>query len=282
MARVRERECFGPRAAHASSASFDVWKPPPSLHAAPPARRRLLPRHRSRQVKGGDAVVASSPAGEPAVFDLAAGAPLGLEGLAVALKSMKSGEKAHLKLKPECERRRGAEGGPAGAFRCFARQRGRRRPPLKPCTRVAPPCLPPTVPAQHPSPERPSTPARRRLRHERRRGRAPQQRAGGGPHPQRHSRGAAPDCAPGCAPGLRARTATPDCDPGLPSGCLLAGRALARWQPVALLAPLGLCCSALPAWPSSKPPPGFPDALCPHRRRLLPFIAPPHPRLRCR
>lgn len=54
-------------------------------------------------MKGSDDVVASSPIDGPAAFDLSAGAPLGLKGLAEALKTMKKGEKAHLKLKPECE-----------------------------------------------------------------------------------------------------------------------------------------------------------------------------------
>ncbi len=72
----------------------------------------LRARPALRQIKGGDAVVASSPAGAPAVFDLSAGDPLGLKGLGVALRTMKRGEKAALKLSPECERRAPAWKGP--------------------------------------------------------------------------------------------------------------------------------------------------------------------------
>lgn len=55
----------------------------------------------SIKVKGGDTAVAASSEGAPAVFDLSKGAPLGLRGLDVALKTMKKGEKAHLLIKPE-------------------------------------------------------------------------------------------------------------------------------------------------------------------------------------
>ena len=70
----------------------------------------------SVRVKGADAPVAASPAGEPATFDLAKGAPLGLKGLDVAVKSMKKGERAALKLKPEYGYGdAGAEGVPPGS-----------------------------------------------------------------------------------------------------------------------------------------------------------------------
>lgn len=67
--------------------------PPPDA-----SRRSILVA--PRQVEGGDAPVAG---GDAAPFDLAAGAPLGLKGLDVAVKTMKRGEKAHLVLQPDCE-----------------------------------------------------------------------------------------------------------------------------------------------------------------------------------
>ena len=93
------------------------------------------------QVKGSDKVVASSPEGEPAVFDLSEGAPLGLKGLEVALKTMKKGEKAVIKLKPECERRPGAAAAIAGrkvtaaaqCRLCASRPAGRPLLPDAPC-----------------------------------------------------------------------------------------------------------------------------------------------------
>lgn len=58
----------------------------------------------SVRLKGADGEpLAASPAGEPQAFDLSKGAPLGIKGLLVAVKTMKKGERASLKLKPECE-----------------------------------------------------------------------------------------------------------------------------------------------------------------------------------
>jgi hypothetical protein len=68
-----------------------------------PTHNRTPSPPQTKQVKGSDAVVASSPAGHPAIFDLSQGPPLGLKGVGVAVKTMKAGEKAHLVLKPECE-----------------------------------------------------------------------------------------------------------------------------------------------------------------------------------
>jgi hypothetical protein len=70
----------------------------------------------SVRVKGAPEPVAASPPGAPAVFDLSAGAPLGLEGLAVAVKTMKRGERARLALRPAYGYSdAGAEGVPPGS-----------------------------------------------------------------------------------------------------------------------------------------------------------------------
>ena len=59
----------------------------------------------SIKLKGSPTVIDASSPDVPAVFDLSEGAPLGLKGVEVAVRTMKRGERVQLKLRPECERR---------------------------------------------------------------------------------------------------------------------------------------------------------------------------------
>lgn len=101
----RARLCrSAPRRSAATRLRAQVSRAQPQHPPANPVALRLLlvptSHHHYHQAAGAEAAAAS---GDKAVFDLSQGAPLGLRGLDVAVKSMKTGERAQLKLTPECE-----------------------------------------------------------------------------------------------------------------------------------------------------------------------------------